>query len=545
MIHCIAFNKCRRICAYGTAFLLSLSLGCATEPEHTARTESPEPQSVSNAAIAVYFEDVGQTLGLDFENVSGGPEQGYILETISAGVAFFDSDEDGYLDIFFANGMRLEGETVGNHSRLYRSTEAATGERVFKDVSQQAGVDYSGWGMGCAVGDDNDGDVDLYATYWGPNRLYRNKGDGRFNQIAEAAGVDDEGWGTSAAFGDLDQDGLLDLYVVNYLAFDLENPPVGWKKCLYKGLESFCGPQGMTAQSDRMYRNLGGDRFEDKTQALGPDRPLPGLGVVFGDYDNDGDADIYVANDSEVNVLYRNDGNWNLVDTAIPMGVGFSEGGRAQAGMGIHGGDYDNDGDPDLLVANLNDRPALLRNDGGNAHNWLGLKLVGVQSNKDAIGARVRVWAGDLVQTKEVQRGYGFHSQHDERLLFGLGRATSVDQVEIRWSSGLKQVIRNPLLRRYLIVHEGSDQIAAGTEVPAVAPAVRASASQVRESDVVPQVTGAPDWGPADYRRSSEVLFKQGRYLEAQAMLQKALEQDPEYIPAIHQLGLGALFRLG
>ena len=546
MIHCIAFNKCRRICAYGTAFLLSLSLGCATEPEHTARTESPEPQSVSNAAIAVYFEDVGQTLGLDFENVSGGPEQGYILETISAGVAFFDSDEDGYLDIFFANGMRLEGETVGNHSRLYRSTEAATGERVFKDVSQQAGVDYSGWGMGCAVGDyDNDGDVDLYATYWAPNRLYRNKGDGRFNQIAEAAGVDDEGWGTSAAFGDLDQDGLLDLYVVNYLAFDLENPPVGWKKCLYKGLESFCGPQGMTAQSDRMYRNLGGDRFEDKTQALGPDRPLPGLGVVFGDYDNDGDADIYVANDSEVNVLYRNDGNWNLVDTAIPMGVGFSEGGRAQAGMGIHGGDYDNDGDPDLLVANLNDRPALLRNDGGNAHNWLGLKLVGVQSNKDAIGARVRVWAGDLVQTKEVQRGYGFHSQHDERLLFGLGRATSVDQVEIRWSSGLKQVIRNPLLRRYLIVHEGSDQIAAGTEVPAVAPAVRASASQVRESDVVPQVTGAPDWGPADYRRSSEVLFKQGRYLEAQAMLQKALEQDPEYIPAIHQLGLGALFRLG
>ena len=415
MIHCIAFNKCRRICAYGTAFLLSLSLGCATEPEHTARTESPEPQSVSNAAIAVYFEDVGQTLGLDFENVSGGPEQGYILETISAGVAFFDSDEDGYLDIFFANGMRLEGETVGNHSRLYRSTEAATGERVFRDVSQQAGVDYSGWGMGGAV----------------------------------------------------------------------------------------------------------------------------------GDYDNDGDADIYVANDSEVNVLYRNDGNWNLVDTAIPMGVGFSEGGRAQAGMGIHGGDYDNDGDPDLLVANLNDRPALLRNDGGNAHNWLGLKLVGVQSNKDAIGARVRVWAGDLVQTKEVQRGYGFHSQHDERLLFGLGRATSVDQVEIRWSSGLKQVIRNPLLRRYLIVHEGSDQIAAGTEVPAVAPAVRASASQVRESDVVPQVTGAPDWGPADYRRSSEVLFKQGRYLEAQAMLQKALEQDPEYIPTYINLGLVLFSGLG
>ena len=672
MIPCIAFNRCRRICAYGTAFLLSLSSGCATEPEPIAHTEPPEPRPVSNVATvettAVYFEDVGQTLGLDFENVSGGSEQGYILETISAGVAFFDSDGDGYSDIFFANGTRLEGETVGNHSRLYRSTEAATGERVFTEVSQQAGIDYSGWGMGCAVGDyDNDGDVDLYATYWGPNRLYRNKGNGRFNQIAEVAGVNDEGWGTSAAFGDLDQDGLLDLYVVNYLAFDLENPPVGWKKCLYKGLESFCGPQGMTAQSDRMYRNLGGDRFEDKTQALGPDRPLPGLGVVFGDYDNDSDADIYVANDSEVNVLYRNDGNWHLVDTAIPMGVGFSEGGRAQAGMGVHGGDYDNDGDldlyvtnfsddvntlyrnrgngafvdatyevglggavlpylgwstgffdydndgwqdvfvvnghvypqlsqyatglsyaqrnllyqnrqgrfvevggqagpgwqleqvsrggavgdydndgdPDLLVTNLNGRPALLRNDGGNTHNWLGLKLVGVQSNKDAIGTRVRVWAGDLVQTKEVQRGYGFQSQHDERLLFGLGRATRVDQVEIRWPSGLKQVIRNPLLRRYLIVHEGSDQIAVGTEVPAVVPAVRASAAQVRASDVAPQVTGAPDWGPADYHRSSEALFKQGRYLEARAMLQKALELDPEYIPAYINLGLVLFSGLG
>ena len=609
----------------------------------------------------MYFEDVGQTLGLDFENVSGGPEQGYILETISAGVAFFDSDGDGYLDIFFANGTRLKGETIGNHSRLYRSIEAATGERVFADVSQQAGVAHSGWGMGCAVGDyDNDGDVDLYATYWGPNRLYRNEGDGRFNQIAAVAGVHDKGWGTSAAFGDLDQDGLLDLYVVNYLAFDLENPPVGWKKCLYKGLESFCGPQGMTAQADRMYRNVGGDRFEDRTEALGSHRPLPGLGVVFGDYDNDGDADIYVANDSEVNVLYRNDGNWQWVDTAIPLGVGFSESGRAQAGMGVHGGDYDNDGDldlyvtnfsddvntlyrnrgngafvdatyevglggavlpylgwstgffdydndgwqdvfvvnghvypqlnqyasglryaqrnllyqnrqgrfvemgsragpgwqlaqvsrggavgdydndgdPDLLVTNLNDRPALLRNDGGNAHNWLGLKLVGVQSNKDAIGTCVRVWAGGLVQTKEVQRGYGFQSQHDERLLFGLGRATSVDRVEIHWPSGLKQVIRNPLLRRYLIVREGSDPLAAGNEVPTGMPVVSASAAPVSASNAVPQVTGAADWGPADFHRSSGDLFKQGRYLEARAMLQKALKLDPEYIPAYINLGL-------
>jgi len=609
----------------------------------------------------VYFEDVGQTSGLDFENVSGGPEQGYILETISAGVAFFDGDGDGYLDIFFANGTRLAGEPVGPHSRLYRSREGPTGERVFVEISQQAGVDYSGWGMGCAVGDyDNDGDGDLYATYWGPNRLYRNEGAARFNQLADVAGVDDEGWGTSAAFGDLDQDGLLDLYVVNYLAFDLENPPVGWKKCLYKGLESFCGPQGMTAQTDRLYRNAGEGHFEDRSEALGAARPRPGLGVVFGDYDSDGDADIYVANDSEANVLYRNDGSWRLVDTAIPMGVGFSQGGRAQAGMGVHSGDYDNDGDldlyvtnfsddvntlyrnrgngafvdatyevglggtvlpylgwstgffdydndgwqdvfvvnghvypqlnqyatglryaqrnllyqnrrghfvevgaqagpgwqleqvsrggavgdydndgdPDLLVTNLNGRPALLRNDGGNAPNWLGLKLVGVQSNKDAIGARVRVWAGDLVQTKEVQRGYGFQSQHDERLLFGLGRAQRVDQVEIRWPSGLKQVLRQPPLRRYLIVREGRDQIAAGKEVPAGAAGASAAASQVSASEVVAPVAGAAAWGPAEYHRSSETLFKQGRYREARAMLQKALALDSQYIPAYINLGL-------
>ena len=280
------------------------------------------------------------------------------------------------------------------------------------------------------------------------------------------------------------------------------------------------------------------------------------MGVHGGDYDNDGWQDVFAVNGhvypqlsqyatglryAQRNLLYQNR-QGRFVEVGGQAGPGWQ---LEQVSRGGAVGDYDNDGDPDLLVTNLNGRPALLRNDGGNAPNWLGLKLVGVQSNKDAIGARVRVWAGDIVQTKEVQRGYGFQSQHDERLLFGLGRATSVDQVEIRWPSGLKQVIRDPLLRRYLIVREGSDQIAAGNEVPAVVPTARASASQASASEVAPPVSGAPDWGPADYRRASEALFKQGRYLETRAMLQKALELDPEYIPAYVNLGLVLFSGLG
>jgi hypothetical protein len=205
----------------------------------------------------------------------------------------------------------------------------------------------------------------VYATYLGPNRLYRNDGQA-FPEVAQAAGVADESWSSSAAFGDLDSDGLLDLYVANYVAFDVENPPSPDVKCPYKGLDVFCGPGGFTRQPDRVYANAGAGRFIDKSAATGLDQyAYPSLGVVFGDLDADGDLDIYVANDTAPNLLLRNDGAWQLTEVGIEAGVAFSGYGKDQAGMGVHSGDFDRDGRLDLFVTNFsNDVNTLYRNEG-------------------------------------------------------------------------------------------------------------------------------------------------------------------------------------
>ncbi len=442
---------------------------------------------------------------------------------MSAAAAFADYDGDGFLDLFVVNGTRLTDTPEGAGNRLFRSEpypEASGSTRRFREV--EAGLGPPGWGMGCAAGDyDNDGDVDFYVTYWGPNRLYRN--DERvFSEVADSAGVADRRWGSSAAFGDLDADGLLDLYVTNYLEFDLKRPPGGGGKCLYKGLRVFCGPAYAPRQRDRLYRNEGGGSFADVSAPTGVKaHRLPALGVVFGDFDADADLDIYVANDGEPNLLFRNDGGWSFTEIAGTAGAAYSLHGMAQASMGVHagdfdndgwldlfvanghlhpelersflglfyaqrnllyhnrggrfvevgassgevwhiekvsraaaGGDYDNDGDADLFIMNLNDSPTLLRNDSGGANNWLGLQLTGTESNRDAIGARVRVRAGGMEQVREVQRGYSFQAQHDRRLLFGLGRGQRVEQVEILWPSGRRQLIADPPLRRYLDVGE-------------------------------------------------------------------------------------------
>ena len=310
-------------------------------------------------APAIQFTDISSTVGIDFTHVSGTLEQRLIIESMSGGAAFFDYDDDSYLDVFVVDATRLKAPPPTATNRLYRNTTNPAGnDRRFQDVTDASGLRRTGWGMGCTTGDiDGDGHVDLYVTYFGANVLYRNEDGSHFSDITEAAGVGDPRWGTSAAFGDLDADGDLDLYVANYLVFDLQDPPNGGEFCSgWKGLDTFCGPHGLKAQADVLYRNDGDGRFTDISVETGVDEfRYPALGVLLSDTDRDGDQDLYVANDSRPNLLFRNDGDWQLTDIGPGAGVAMSEDGRSQAGMGVAMGDFDADGAPDLLVTNFDD----------------------------------------------------------------------------------------------------------------------------------------------------------------------------------------------
>ena len=638
--------------------LVSLMLGVGCEPE----------AEIETVVAGVQFVDVTEAVGLDFRQVSGSAEQRYILESMSSGAAFFDYDGDGYLDLFLVNSTRVEADSSNPTNRLYRNTEGASG-RVFQDKTDEAGLQRMGWGMGCAVGDyDNDGDVDLYVTYWGPNVLYRNDGGG-FAEVE--LGVEDDGWGTSAAFGDVDADGFLDLYAANYLVFDLENPPGGGQLCSgFKGLDVYCGPHGMVPQANVLYRNEGGIGFADMSRAtgIGADKQAS-LGVVFFDSDNDGDQDLYVANDGYPNLLYRNDGNWQLAEVAAFAGAAYSEDGRAQAGMGVAAGDYDNDGDLDLymthfsddvntlyqnqedgqfvdftaaaglggevrpylgwstgffdydndgwldlfavnghiypqvaqhpsglryaqrnllyqntggtfaevgatvgqgfaeekvsrggalgdydndgdldlLVVNLNDVPTLLHNLGGSRSNWLGLELVGTESNRDAQGARVVLLANNGQQVREVQRGVGYLSQSDGRVLFGLGAAEEVEHVEIRWSSGRVQVLERPETRRYLVVQEGEEGIVASYVGPADTEdlVARKEPVQIDSRPVVPRYAAGDDQTATGHYKAGVELYRQGRYEEAIDALRASIHMQPDSLKTYYSLGIVLYSGLG
>ena len=638
--------------------LVSLVLGVGCEPEAEIKT----------AASGVQFVDLTEDVGLDFRQVSGSAEQHYILESMSSGAAFFDYDGDGYLDLFLVNSTRVETDSSNHTNRLYRNSEGANG-RIFQDKTDEAGLRRTGWGMGCAVGDyDNDGDLDLYVTYWGSNVFYRNDGE-RFAEVE--LGVEDDGWGTSAAFGDVDADGFLDLYVANYLVFDLENPPGGGQLCSgFKGLDVYCGPHGMVPQANVLYRNEGGARFADVSWTTGIDvDKQASLGAVFFDGDDDGDQDIYVANDGYPNLLYRNDGNWQLEEVAAFAGAAYSEDGRAQAGMGVAAGDYDNDGDLDLymthfsddvntlyqnqgngnfvdftagaglggevrpylgwstgffdydndgwldlfavnghiypqvaqhpsglryaqrnllyqnaggtfteigamvgrgfaeekvsrggalgdydndgdldlLVVNLNDAPTLLHNFGGSRSNWLGLELVGTESNRDAQGSRVVLSVDNGQQMREIQRGVGYLSQSDGRVLFGLGAAEEVERVEIRWPSGRVQVLERPETRRYLVVQEGEEGIvssyigSADTE-DLVA---RKQPVQIDSQFTVPRYVARDDQTVADHYKTGIERYRQGRYEEAIEALRASIRMQPDDLKTYYSLGVALYSGLG
>jgi len=529
------------------------------------------------------FVDATADSGVQYRNVCGARpgDKGWLMESMGAGAAWLDHDNDGNLDLYVVNGSTLEREPgKGEPNRLFRGD----GHGHFEDVTERAGVGHRGWGQGVAVGDiDNDGDADIYVTNYGPNVLYRNNGDGTFDDITELAGVGDESWSTSAAFFDMDGDGNLDLYVGNYMVGTPDKVPRrGSEKarksnCHYKGLHVFCGPMGEVPLQNVLYRGSGDGKFRDVTRESGVwlEKPRYTLGVVTADYDNDGDQDIYVANDSVQNSLWRNAGDGSFTDVGVPTLSALNADGEPQAGMGVNFGDYDadgwldivvtnfahdlntvyrnqagrfflddsipaglgvsrqtlswgtafhdfdcdgdldlfianghvypqvddyalgtsfrqtnhllvnaggrfddatatsgpglaiarsyrgaafgdydNDGDMDIFVTALGERALLLRNDSPRQGHYLEIRLIGTDSNRDAVGARVTITAGGRKQIRERHGGGSYLSASDPRLHFGLGGSRTVDLLEVRWPGGQKTAIRDVAADREITIRE-------------------------------------------------------------------------------------------
>jgi hypothetical protein len=524
--------------------------------------------------------DVAAEAGLDLVNVSGGPAKDYIVDANGNGAAFFDYDNDEDLDVLIVNGSTRERFAQGGDPMvaLYQNDGAGR----FRNVTSSSGFDRRGWGSGACVGDyDNDGASDVYVTAFGADALWRNAGNGTFVDVTRRAGFDEARWGTSCAFADYDHDGYLDLYVANYVAFDDRTIPARGTtaNCRFMATDVFCGPKQLTGDLDVLYRNNGDGTFSDATARAGVKDPgYYGFGVVFTDLNDDGWPDIYVANDSVPNLLFRNRGNGTFVEEGLVAGAALSSDGRAQAGMGVdagdyngdglpdllvtnfshdyntvyengpagvftdrsyatgiaatagpylgwgvklvdldndgrldvfianghvypevdkHGlgtryhqrkqvfmnegsrfrhasaeiggglllekssrgaafGDYDNDGDIDVLVINMNDRPTLLRNDTASGHHWITIRVVGARSNRSGIGARVRLEAGKRRQTADVRGDGSYLSHSDLRAHFGLGAAARVDRLEIRWPSGVVETATGLAADRFYVAREGS-----------------------------------------------------------------------------------------
>ncbi len=340
-----------------------------TSPEQASPPASPAADGAARASAdyPVQFVDVGRQAGLSQTVYYGGVDKvEYIVEANGCGVAFYDYDHDGWLDVLILNGSRLEGFGKGKQptNRLYKNNRDGT----FRDVTKEAGLIRSGWANGVSIGDyDNDGYDDLFISYWGQNALYHNNGDGTFTDVSKQAGVagDPKRWHAGCTFIDYDRDGKLDLFVSNYVDATLEElPPKG--RATWKGVPVFFGPKGLKPGTNILYHNNGDGTFREVTEEAGIVRPTGyGMTSIVTDFNEDGWPDLYVACDSSASILYRNNHDGTFTDVATERGVAFSADGVEQAGMGLAIADYNGDGRLDIVKTHFaDDMPALYTNDG-------------------------------------------------------------------------------------------------------------------------------------------------------------------------------------
>ena len=337
-IKLIIFKRLRTI---GVLLFFSLATGC-----NVSETEKDNP---SNSSSVDLFTDITEQVNLQFVHNPGVDGSYFMPESIGSGAAFLDYDNDGDLDIYLVNGAQhgqITSHDPPSRNSLFRQQENGT----FVDVTESSGLGDTGYGMGVAVGDiDNDGDVDIYITNYGPDALYRNNGDGTFTEISEFSGINNPQWACSAVFFDYNLDGFLDLFVTNYIEYDGENV------CTDKGgRPDYCSPQGFPAVPDLLYANNGDGTFTDISVQSGfSAKPSKGLGVVSADFNGDAYPDLYVANDGEANQLWINQQNGKFEEQALKLGAALNDLGRAEAGMGVAVGDIDNDADWDLFISHL------------------------------------------------------------------------------------------------------------------------------------------------------------------------------------------------
>jgi hypothetical protein len=555
-------------------FVASMSL--ISEADKSRATNAAE------SAAPGRFTEISKRLGVNVQHQASHTSKKYLPETMGSGVAVFDYDNDGRLDIFFVNGAPLSDPTPKGTipqksgpkywNRLYHQKADGT----FEDVTEKAGLQGTGYGMGVAVGDyDNDGYEDLYVTAYGGNKLYHNNGDGTFSDVTAKAGVGGGGWSTSAAWVDLDGDGFLDLVVLRYVEWDFDDIWCGEHR---EGYRAYCHPDYFKPARPLVYHNNRDGTFTEVAEKLGLSKPAKGLGVALADYDRDGHIDLFFANDSMVEFLYHNKGDGTFEEVGLASEVAVDIDGRTYAGMGVDFADYNNDGWPDIVVTDLanqryalyenngdgtftyvsvrsglagmtlahsgwgvrfidfandgwkdlliaqghdldtieltnpnlhyrepmlllrntgkgfvdvsqsagevfkqswvargmaigdldndgrldavvttNDGPAyVLHNETTTTNHWLLLRLVGHKSNRDAIGASLKLVTTSGQQFATVTTASSYLSSGDKRIHFGLGKEKSAESIEIRWPSGIVQTLQNIPADQILQVDEPS-----------------------------------------------------------------------------------------